>query len=57
MQIRLNDQLPVAEELEQKMALIRAEHQDLISSLLNYPQLTASQYFTEPMRMLDIQEF
>ena len=57
MQIRLNDQLPVAEEIEQKMAVIRAEHQDLISSLLNYPQLTASQYFTEPMRMLDIQEF
>ena len=57
MQIRLNDQLPVAEEIEQKMAVIRAEHQDLISSLLNYPQLTASQYFTDPMRMLDIQEF
>ena len=57
MQIRLNDQLPVAEEIEQKRAVIRAEHQDLISSLLNYPQLTASQYFTDPMRMLDITEY
>ena len=57
MQIRLNDQLPVAEEIEQQMSVIRAEHQDLISALLNYPQLTVSQYFTEPMRMLDIPEY
>ena len=57
MQIRLNDQLPVAEEIEQQMSVIRAEHQDLISALLNYPQLTASQYFTEPTRLLDIPEY
>ena len=57
MQIRLNEQIPVAEEIEKQMSVIRAEHQDIISSLLNYPQLTASQYFTDPMRLLDIPEY
>ena len=57
LKIRLNEQLPVAEEIEQQMAPIRAQHQDLISALLNYPQLTVSQYFTEPTRLLDIPEY
>ena len=39
------------------MAPIRAQHQDIISALLNYPQLTVSQYFTEPARLLDIPEY
>ena len=54
MKIRLEEQLPIAEEIEQKMVKIRAEHQDAITALLNYPQLTASQYFAEVSRLLDI---
>ena len=55
--IRLKEQLPVAEEIEHEMVTIRAQHQDLISALLNYPQLTASQYFAEPARLLEIPEY
>ena len=55
--IRLNEQLPVAEKIETEMVKIRAEHQDLISVMLNYPQMTATQYFTEVLRLTDIPEF
>ena len=54
MKIRLEEQLPIAEEIEQKMVKIRAEHQDALTALLNYPQLTASQYFAEVTSLLDI---
>ena len=54
MKIRLEEQLPIAEEIEKKMVKIRAEHKDAISALLNYPQLTASQYFADVARLLDI---
>ena len=57
MKIRLEEQLPIAEEIEQKMVKIRVEHKDAISSLLNYPQLTASQYFSEVSRLLEIPEY
>lgn len=57
MKIRLEEQLPIAEEIEAKMVKIREEHKDAISSLLNYPQLTASQYFAEWSRLLDIPEY
>ena len=57
MVIRLEEQLPIAEEIEQKMVKIRAEHKDAFSSLLNYPQLTASQYFSEVSRLLDIPQY
>ena len=57
MQIRLDEQLPVAEEIEQHMVKIRAEHSDMVSALLNYPQLTATQYFSEVSRLLDIPEY
>lgn len=56
MEIRINEQLPLAEEIENQMAPIRAEHRDLISSFLNYPQLTASQYFSDPSHLFDIPE-
>lgn len=56
MEIRINEQLPLAEEIENQMAPIRAEHRDLVSSFLNYPQLTASQYFSDPVHLLDIPE-
>ena len=54
LRIRLEEQLPIAEEIEAKMVKIRAEHKDLVSALLNYPQLTASQYFAEVSRLLDV---
>ena len=57
MKIRLEEQLPIAEEIESKMVNIRAEHKDLMSALLNYPQLTASQYFSEVSRLLDIPQY
>lgn len=55
--IRLDEQLPIAMELEDAMIKIRAEHQDLISALLNYAQLTASQYFTDALRVCEIPEY
>ena len=54
MKIRMDEQIPAAEKIEKEMVPIRAQHQDLISALLNYPQMTASQYFTDAMRMFDI---
>ena len=56
-EIRLNEQLPIALELEEEMVKIRAEHQDAISTLLNYPQLTASAYLSESLRILEIPEY
>lgn len=57
MDIRLNEQLAIAEQIEEMMVSIRAEHQNYISSLLNYPQLTATQYFNEHSRLSDIVEY
>ena len=54
MKIRMDEQIPAAEKIEKEMVPIRAQHQDLISALLNYPQMTASQYFTDAMRMFEI---
>ena len=54
MKIRMDEQIPAAEKIEKEMVPIRAEHHDLISALLNYPQLTASQYFSDTMRLFDI---
>ena len=57
MQLRLKEQLPIADKIEEKMVEIRAPHQDVVSMLLNYPQLTATQYFTDPTHLLDIPEY
>ncbi|MBO7625331.1 MAG: hypothetical protein J6S82_08530 [Bacteroidales bacterium] len=57
MQLRLKEQLPIADKIEEKMVEIRAQHQDVVSMLLNYPQLTATQFFTEPAKLLDIPEY
>ena len=57
MKMRLDEQLPIAEEIEHQMVDIRTQHQDAISLLLNYPRLTATQYFTEPSRLLEIPEY
>ncbi|MBP5395827.1 MAG: hypothetical protein J6Y34_02395 [Bacteroidales bacterium] len=57
MQLRLKEQLPIADKIEEKMVEIRAQHQDVVSMLLNYPQLTATQYFTDPTHLLDIPEY
>lgn len=57
MEIRLKEQLPVAMELESRMVEIRAKYQDVYSALMNYPQLTATTYFSEVARMTEIPEF
>ena len=57
MQLRLKEQLPIADKIEEKMVEIRAQHQDVVSMLLNYPQLTATQYFADPTHLLDIPEY
>ncbi|MBO4402075.1 MAG: hypothetical protein J5792_00110 [Bacteroidales bacterium] len=57
LQIRLKEQLPIAEEIEKEMVKIRATHQDMISMLLNYPQLTSTSYFAEVARLMEIPEY
>ena len=56
-EIRFKEQLPIAMEIEEEMVKIRAEHQDAISILLNYPQLTASAYLTESLKIIEIPEY
>ena len=56
-EIRYNEQLPIALEIEEEMVKIRAEHQDAISTFLNYPQLTASAYLSEALKLLEIPEY
>ena len=55
--IRLKEQLPIAEQLEAEMVKIRAEHPDAVSQLLNYPKLTATMYFTEVSHLLEIPQY
>jgi hypothetical protein len=55
--IRLDEQLPVAMELEEQIIPIRQRHPNALTALLNYPQLTAVQYFTEALRVMDIPEY
>ncbi|MBO7144203.1 MAG: hypothetical protein J6W13_05175 [Salinivirgaceae bacterium] len=54
MKIRMDEQIPAAEKIEKEMIPIRAEHHDIISALLNYPQLTATQYFTDTEHLFGI---
>ena len=56
-EIRLNEQLPIAMELEEEMAKIRAEHQDAISVMLNYAQLTVSSCLSESLKIIEIPEY
>lgn len=56
-EIRFTEQLPIAMEIEEEMVKIRAEHQDAISAMLNYPQLTASAYLTESLKIMEIPEY
>lgn len=55
--IRIAEQLPIAEEIEAEMVKIRAAHKDAINQLLNYPALTATQYFSEVAHLLDIPQY
>ena len=57
MKLRLDEQLPIAEEIEKEMVQIRAKHQDAATYLLNYPQLTASQYLAETARLCELKEY
>ena len=55
--IRLDEQLPVAMELEEQIVPIRQRHPNALTAILNYPQLTAMQYFTEALRVMEVPEF
>ena len=57
LKVRLKEQLPIAEKIEKEMVPIRAKHQDMVTQLLSYPQITATQYFAEPSRLMEIKEF
>lgn len=57
LQIRLSEQMPVAEQIEQHISSIRAEHPDLFSLSLNYPRNTATLFLAEPAHMLDIPQY
>lgn len=57
MQIRMNEQMPIAEEIEHYLAGIRAEHPDMTLMLPNYPQLTQTAYFSGSVQLLEIPEF
>ncbi|MBQ9473255.1 MAG: hypothetical protein IJU81_02450 [Bacteroidales bacterium] len=57
MRIRLNEELPLAEQIEDKISAIRKAHPDAAPMLPNYQHLTAAQYFAEPTRMLEIPEY
>lgn len=55
--IRLNEQLPIAKQIEAEMVKIRAANPDAVNQLLSYPKLTATQYFSEVMRLLEVPEY
>ena len=57
MRVRLDEQLPIAEDIEKKMVTIRAEHPDIVSAFMNYPQLTATQYFADVAKIIEVPEF
>lgn len=55
--IRMEEQFPVALEIEEQMGPIRERHQNALSALLNYPQLTVVQYLTETLRIMEVPEY
>ncbi len=57
MQMRLDTQLPIAEELEKEMAKIRAQHKDFVSNLLNYPQLTVAGCMGDAGKVMEIKTY
>ena len=57
MRTRLEEQLPIAEEIEAEMARLRMAHPDMAAAFLNYPQLTATQYFSDISLLTEIPEF
>ena len=50
-------QLPIALEIEQEMAKLRAKNPDAVTLLLNYPQQTVTVYFAYIAHLLEIPEF
>jgi fatty acid-binding protein DegV len=51
------DSRDIAEEIEKEMVAIRAAHPNMISSLLRYPQLTATSFFSDITRLTEVPEF
>lgn len=57
LQMRLKEQMPIAEEIESYIKGVREQNPDYINSLLNYPQLTQVSYFSEVAHLLELPEF
>lgn len=57
LQLRLKEQLPIAEEIENYLKGIREQNADYAGLLLNYPQLTQVSYFSEVAHLLELPEF
>ena len=57
MQVRMKKQLLFAMEIEEEMAKIRTDHPDMAALLPNYPQITASLYFADAKKLLEIPIF
>ena len=57
MRVRLDEQLPIAEDIEKQMSTIRAAHPDVVTAFVNYPQLTATQYFADIAKLIEVPEF
>lgn len=57
MKVRIEEQLPIAEQLELSMSKIRKEHKNYISHLLNYSMLTATQCMGDAAHLTEVPEY
>ena len=55
--LRREEQLPVAQKIDDMIQKIQKANPNTLVSLLNYCQLTATAYFTDVTRLLEIKEF
>lgn len=55
--LRREEQLPVAQKIDDMIQKIQKANPNTLVSLLNYCQLTATAYFTDVTRLLEIKDF
>ena len=55
--LRREEQLPVAQKIDDMIRDIQKANPNTLVSLLNYCQLTATAFFTDVTRLLEIKEF
>lgn len=55
--LRREEQLPVAQKIDDMIQKIQKANPNTLVSLLNYCQLTSTAYFTDVTRLLEIKEF